>query len=455
MKSAQTGFTERMLTEAIWLPDQFFENSLYLFPTGGTIGDLVQERIDQPINNNEYLASISRRSRKGDLKKADKVGLKKLSKGFAYFRSATTPAQITSVPADIIFVDEYDRMPMENTPYFKKRMEHSTRRWSRWASTPTVPNFGIHAKFLESDQHYCWVKCTHCNEWQKLTFEDNIDINNKCLVCCKCRKLLLPWECDMVWKPEADSDVRGYFINQLYSPMLNVIDLIKDSEKISEWEIQQFYNQNLGLPYEPKGAKLSDSDIRGTIRDYLMPLKEDEAFLGCDVGRLLHVTIISQTKLLFVGDCKNFEELDSLMEEYNVKSGVVDALPETREAQKFADRFMGRIFLCYYTGMKEVKEGKWFKTDDCKVNTNRTLSLDISTAEIKKQRLNFPKNIYNNTEFIKHLKNLTRVKKQSLDGNEVAEYVKLGDDHYRHALNYAVLGKHIFNAVPEPEIFIL
>ena len=52
-KSSQVGLTERMITEALWIPDQNYHNSIYFFPTTSTISDLVQERVDTPINNNE------------------------------------------------------------------------------------------------------------------------------------------------------------------------------------------------------------------------------------------------------------------------------------------------------------------------------------------------------------------------------------------------------------------
>ena len=194
MKSAQTGATERMLTEAMWLPDQFKENSMYIFPTSGTVSDLVQERIDEPLNNNEYLRRVSGRSKRIMGKQADKIGLKRMSKGFVYFRGSNKPTQITSVPADAVFVDEVDRMVVENIPYFPKRLEHSNRKWQRWASTPTIPNFGIHKRFITTDQHHRYLKCTHCGEWQKLDFFENVKYEMKndheCLwaklICKKC-----------------------------------------------------------------------------------------------------------------------------------------------------------------------------------------------------------------------------------------------------------------------------
>ena len=143
-KSAQATITERMITEALWLPDQYRENSLYLFPTSGTMSDLVQERIDDPINQNHYLSRVSGRAKKIMGKQADKMGLKRMSKGFCYFRGANSPTQITSVSADIVFVDELDRMMQENIPYFKKRTAHSNRSWIRWASTPTIPKIRRH-----------------------------------------------------------------------------------------------------------------------------------------------------------------------------------------------------------------------------------------------------------------------------------------------------------------------
>jgi hypothetical protein len=454
-KSAQSGGTERLLTEAMWLPDQYRENSLYLFPTMGTVSDLVQERVDEPINNSLYLAAVSGRSRKILGKQADKVGMKRMSKGFIYFRGATSPTQITSVPADTIFVDELDRMPVENIPYFDKRLEHSKRKWQRWASTPTVPNFGIDAKYQESDKNEFNLTCIHCGTEQKLTFWDNVDVERGLLICKHCKEKLVPWDCEGRWIPEnPESKIRGYHISSLYSPFLDVSKMILESKKTAEWEVQQFYNQILGLPYEPKGAKILESDIAACIRDYIIPTKSSMGFMGIDVGKVLHVIIRDDKRILFIGTAKDFEELDLLMGSYNVKVAVVDAMPETRKAQEFVNRFKGRAFICWYSGIKEPKKGEWFKREDTKVNTDRTLSLDMTTNEIKTQGIEFPKNIDSYPDFKAHLKNLVRVVREE-KGNSIAEYQQTGDDHHRHALNYASIAKAIFKNIPTYEAFML
>ena len=463
-KSAQIGITERLVTEATWLPDQFRENSLYLFPTAGTVSDLVQERIDDPINNNPYLSMVSGRAKKVLGKQADKVGMKRMSKGFVYFRGSHSVVQITSVSADAIFVDELDRMPVELIPYFDKRLEHSKRKWMRWASTPTVPGFGIDAKYQESDQHEYFITCNHCGEEQRLTYWYNVDQERMIIYCKKCKQAIVPWQCEGKWIAQnPGADIRGYYIHQLYSPVLDIKKLVKEGNKTAEWEILQFYNQNLGLAYEPKGAKITEADLLAAKRKYIIPyrgqmvgdnFKVVDGFMGVDVGKVLHVVIIEDKKVCYIGELKHFEDLDTLMATYNVKKVVVDALPETRKAQEFVNRFRGRGYICYYSGIKEIKDGKWFKSEGDKVNTDRTMSLDVSTNEIKKQDIEFPQNLDNFPEFKAHLKNLVRVIKD-VKGNQIPEYIQTGEDHFRHALNYANIAKHIFKNIAPLDVFTL
>jgi len=457
-KSAQCGATERMITEALWLPDQFKENALYLFPNTGDVSDLVQERIDEPINASSYLSVVSGRAKRIAGKQADKVGLKRMSKGFIYFRGSNKATQIISVSADALFIDELDRMNQDNVPFFNKRLKHSKRKWLRWASTPTIPGIGIDEKFQESDQHHCHVKCNDCDTWQVLDFENNIDQEKLQLVCKECRKEIVPWEMDMKWIPKnPESEIRGYHITQLYSPMLDVKELVKESLKTDEFNKMQFYNQSLGLAYEPKGAKITDADIQACIRDYLIPFKEQKepVFMGVDVGRVLHYVIRTKKRVIEIGEVADFEDLDKKMKEYNIRKVVFDALPETRKVQEFINRFKGRAYRIYYTGLKEPKKDEFFRRDGDKVNTDRTLSLDYSGNEIKEQEIEMPRNINDKTDYKTQLGNLIRVIQEDKHGNKSATYVKTGPDHYRHAQNYAFIAKGIFEETTTPEAFVL
>lgn len=477
-KGAQAGVTERFVTEAIWLPDQFRENALYLMPTSGAISDMVQERIDEPINNSPYLVGASGRSGKILGKHADKVGLKRMGKGFAYFRGSQNATQITSVPADIVFVDERDRMTEENVPYFFKRLLHSKRKWMRTGGTPTIPGYGIDLEYERSDQREYWIKCIHCNEQQHLNFEENViydwddntkKVTNEKLVCKKCKQIVVPWDCHTEWIAQnKNSDVHGYFIHQLYSPFLDLKELVVNSKKTAIWELQQFFNQDLGLAYEPEGAKITEQILKACIRDYAIPFTSADTVVGVDVGRDLHVVSRDKERVVDIRKCKHFfkedgeNSLEAYLEARQPKKIVIDALPETRSAMKLAKKFPGRVFLCYYSGLKEVKDkeikkGVWYKIakGEPVVHTDRTLSIDSSFGQIKAQTCFMPKNIDDYLEFKTQMKALVRVILEDSKGDMKAEYKKQGEDHYAHAFNYATMAADMMSRIVVPEIFTI
>lgn len=451
MKSAQAGLTERMITEALWLADNFAENSLYIFPTSSAMGDVVQERIDDPINNSPYLSEVSGRSKKLMGKQADKTGLKKMSKGFVYFRGAQDPKQVISTAADAVFADEVDRMSEEIIPFFRARLKHSKRKWLRWASTPTIANTGIDKKFQESDQHYLHLGCQHCGEDQVLDFWKNIDCDREILMCVKCKKEIKPWECELNWIPKfPERKIRGYHISQLYSPLLDVSEVVEESKKEAEWEKMQFFNQTLGLCYEPKGGRITEEDLDACKRDYIIPYISEYSFMGVDVGTMFNVVIMDNERLLHQCEVRTVDELVDLAKDFNSMCAVIDGNPEGRAAEEFATRAQGLNHLCYYTTTLFSK-GEWYSTDEMKVTTGRTMSLDKSNNIIKKQQLLLPKNLDDYVKFKTQVKSMTRIVRENNKGDAVAEYIKAGADHYRHALNYANLAKEIYNSKPIPE----
>lgn len=466
MKSAQAGVTERALTEALWVADRYAENALYVFPTTTAISDLVQERVDEPLNNNAYLRRVSGRAKRLMGKQADKIGLKRMSRGFVYFRGSNKTTQITSVPADVVFADEVDRMVQENVPYISKRLGHSKRKWQRWLSTPTFPNFGIHRMFMNTDQRYYAVTCNHCNHEQELDFYDHVKYEMKndieCarawIECESCHKEIVPYKLKGRWIAKyPDRDKRGYYINKLYTPFVDLEDMVENSLKTAEHEVQQFFNQDLGLPYSPKGGMITQEMLTACMRDYSPGVVEKGVtyFMGVDVGLFLHVIIQgSDGKVVEIAKVKKFEELDTYMNKYNINTCVIDALPETRKGQEFAQRFLGRVYLCYYSKLNEPKNDEWFQAhpEELKVNTRRTLSLDNWSDRLRKQDVNLPKTLHDNMEFIENMTALTRVVTEKKNGNLEAEYVKTGADHFYHAGNYSNLARAIFNNIPEPDI---
>ena len=455
------GISERLVSEALWLADCFPENALFIQPAFAQLSDFVQERVDQPLNSSPYLRQVMTKNKDAMRKVADKIGMKKMSKGFVYFRGANNETQIISVSADAIFVDELDRMEQSHIAFFDKRLEHSQRRWKRWVSTPTIPDYGIHKKYLESDQHEYHLECNSCHLLQVLNFDENVDKNRRILMCKGCKQEMITWQSKGHWISKAPNrTIRGYFINQLYSPSLNVDELVEQSERGAEYELQQFVNQVLGLPYVQKGARMDESMLRACVtKKFTSPCYEEWNYFGVDVGKVLHIIIRSKERILDITTAKDFfgatDSLESLIRRWQPKKVVVDAMPETHEVEKLSKMFKDKVYLCYYSGMTEPTAEQWFKvSDDHKINANRLLGIDHVFDEIRSQKVKLPRNLDDYTEYKKHMKSTVRIITVDSKGNMRPQYREVGADHFLHASVYSFIAKSIF--VPAtPEVFLI
>ena len=132
---------------------------------------------------------------------------------------------------------EYDRLnPLAEQSAIESMSSSQFKCLRRW-STPTVPQFGIHKLYTESDQRHWYHKCPHCGYEQVLDYEKNIKlINPKGIdtfakvvqpdtyqyVCAKCGEPLDRWY-DGHWvadKPKAGRR-HGYSISQMDAVWIN------------------------------------------------------------------------------------------------------------------------------------------------------------------------------------------------------------------------------------------
>lgn len=473
MSSSQAGKTEWLISEAVYSIDQFNWNCIYFLPTEKNFGQFVNERVDEPITNNQHLTkSVKQEKIQGVKDKIkDSVAVKKL-KGRIYFKGTQNTLSMKSTPGDVVYVDELDEMDTDKVPLIQKRLHNSTIKKERWASTPTLPNLGIHAKYKESDQREYFIQCPHCKKWQTISFWDNVkweeidgEIKDERIECAYCHKKILPYKCEGEWrKNNPKSDVAGFYIHQLLSPTCDLKELIKQSKSPVEAEIEQFYNQGLGLPFEPKGSKITDSHFENCKGDYKIgEIKEKEdIFVGFDVGKVIHYLVMTPTKIIDFGEVDHFfkDEVDldnsaeEIIEKYNADQFAVDAMPETRDSIELCHKFPGRGLYVYYGLDKpkkdeyEEREGlfKWIEVEKNadKTETNRTVSLDYTLALIRSRKIQIPLDYRNYPEFTDHIKNLVRVVREDTKGNKKASYEEIGPDHIAHAFNYANIAKEFY-----------
>jgi hypothetical protein len=249
---------------------------------------------------------------------------------------------------------------------------------------------------------------------------------------------------------------RGFYINQLYSKTIgprNIAELFLKAQS-SPADEQEFYNSKLGLTRIVEGAKITDKHLdecAGNFKKQDIAPAQSLVTMGIDVGKWLHVEIdrwtvdnnISSSDITTVARCQvladmkvlNFEELDRLMQEYRVAFAVIDANPERRKALEFAQRFYGRVKMCFYSRGIASKQIHLKEDDEHALSVDRTSWMDASLGRFRTRRISLPIDI--STEYKDHIKEPIRVYEKDADGNPISRYVSVGEDHYAHARNYA------------------
>ena len=413
-KSAQIGVTELMVSQSLWAADVGFAgrgNVLYLMPTQGQMGDFSQARFDMAIAESPYLSSLVRPeppSRKG----ANSMRLKWIGNGYIYLRGSDSPRAIASVDADLVILDEYDQMHDGTLVLAQKRLASSENGRIRVVSTPRFSGVGINELFLASDMRYYFIPCLHCGLDQKLTFDDNVCKKLRELVCKKCREPI-KGIAKGKWIASAPDEkkIRGYHLNRLYSPWLNIGALIDSSEATSTLEVQEFYNSDLGEVYNPPGGGLTPIELDKCRSNYSVEdYSGQPCVMGIDVGNSLHVVIREDTrkpirkpesrlpapelsgKLWFADTVASFEELDRLCEKFNVVSAVIDALPETRLSKSFAERHSFASIAHYRDTDVDHKFDKATPDKTRSVTLNRTLAMDGCVDRFRTHEIQLPMN---------------------------------------------------------------
>ena len=467
-KATQMGITEYLTLRAM-VGASVGRGVFYVLPTTHLVGRFVKNRIDRSI---EYTPYYRRLVRMSPGRFAENVSLKHIGKGSIAFVGSNSTAGFTEYPADDLIIDEKDECHQENLPMAYERLSASEKKRIIEVGNPTVLGIGIDATFDKSDKKEWKVKCPHCNRRQKLDFFENVvdevepgeyvvlddrwekgcgrDIR---VLCTRCHKPL-DRHAEGMWIPSAKSDISGYHISKLYAKNVSVTELVERFEAglVDDTKLQRFYNGDLGLAYTASGAKLTYEMLRGCMSNHsLQNTSEAPCVIGIDVGNRLH-TVISEIlpggklKLVYIAMLQDPEQILSLKRMFNIKFGIIDALPEKRMSKKLIGKIRG-LFMAYYG--KDVKKTQ-INLEQRYVVLDRTASLDEVKAAVLSQTLIFPRNADkmaplasdDHSEFFYELTTATRVYN---DKRETYDWVEGGlPDHFFHAMNYMLSAHRIF-----------
>jgi hypothetical protein len=442
MKAAQLGLTSLAMLRAIYSARyRRLKGILYLFPSRSDVIDFSKGRVTPLIEDNPV--SIGQW-----IRDTDAAGIKQVWNAFIYFRGMRSRSGLKSVPIDFLIMDELDEAPQNAVDMAMERMAHSEFKEVLKLSNPSLPDYGIDKAFQETDQRYWLLKCPRCNQYTCL--EDTfpaclVETDDRVIRACqKCGAELNPSVGEWVAKKPRITDKRGYHYSQLFSHFVDPADILHQFRTTSN--LADFYNLKIGVPYVEAEHRLSVQEVLALCgSDGIVSSDPGPCYMGVDQGKDLNV-VIGKTKpnhaakIIHLGIYRDWEELDRLMKNFRVSRCVVDALPETRNARAFADRFKGKVYLSYYN---EHQKGAYsWNQRELIVQSNRTESLDASHREVMEEILMLPKQCEIVEIFAEHLHNVAKkLEEDEETGSKRYVYVKLGPDHFRHAFNYEAMAR--------------
>ena len=460
-KGAQLGFsTYEILTAIHGCLNIYPTGVLYLFPTEKSVSRFSKGKFDTLVRQNpeaigQYMGKVQTEMQKD-------IGPSTL-----YFAGSRTRDPLKTVSVDKVIFDEFDEMQagvgrtgedqstrFDPVALALERFSHSEFKHTDYLGTPLLPDFGIEAKFAESDQKHWFIQCPKCYKYTclELTFPNCLQPTNDGRViraCSNCVGELNPsvglW--DALFKGK--TDISGYYVSQLCSKYIDpklIYDTYNNLDTLTPLKRQEFWNSKIGIGYIETQDRLSKQHIYELCE--AVPMKsanvgDDEGVcvMGVDQGNKLHVAIGKRTgektkKIIHLGHYRNWEDLDDLMYKFNVWRCVVDAQPEMRNARTFASRHRGKVFLNFYN--RHMKGITRWNYNEMRVEENRTESLDNSHNDIMYGFISLPRRSDEIEELAKHCTAIAkRLEEDPETGSKEYTYIKLSqNDHYRHSLNY-------------------
>jgi hypothetical protein len=464
-KAAQCGYTEVCMNVALFTLDQLKQDVLYVLPNvRPEASDFSVTRFDVALENSEYIKNM--------FNNVKNVGLKRAGSNSLYIRGSRSRSSLKSLPAGVVILDEFEEFDEGALPLVIERMSGQLNKQLWLVSTPMVPNAGIDLEYQNSNQQHFMFICPYCNKITELIFPECLivtadtlndpKIKDSHLICKECNHKLdheskQEWLAGGFWQTFAQSEVEGFYVNQLYSPTVMPHELAEAYLKSlrDQAEEQEFWNSKIGLAHIVANAVITDDQILKSMRDYVMA---DSRFigvadvittLGVDVGGVIHyeitqyqvdhskvtmdINFAAKARVLKVGTVKNFDELKPLFFDYQIQKCVIDDMPDTRAALAFARQFApGLISLCHYGMNASAREILDYGE---RITVNRSVWLDTSLGRFINGTIFTPKDLLQ--EYKQQIKSLVKIYQKNSNGETISQYKKSGDDHYGHARNYS------------------
>jgi hypothetical protein len=148
---------------------------------------------------------------------------------------------------------------------------------------------------------------------------------------------------------------------------------------------------------------------------------------------------------LFIGERKEFHELDELMQRFNVKLAAIDLQPEERKSREFAARHAGRVVLIRWAADTQAETMK-YDEDERLLRVKRTWAFDQTVNAFTGQLRLLPTILP--PTYVPQVTAPYRVVEDTMAGGKLARYMSGRADHYFLAECYDQVAR-LFKPVTE------
>lgn len=494
IKPAQRGVSEYAINVAGFALDRGAEvwtggfkdglNVAYIFPKKEALGDFSKERLSGLARESPYLAQLFG----GGDDAFNAVTFKQVRESFLYLRGGWSTSALKSFPADVLILDEFDEMAGSAVALARRRLNASMVRREIDISTPSVPGFGIHRVFLDSDQHRYFQR-HRCGSWVVYDFLRDVRVRGVghdewgSWSAEEVRRHPVTLHCPECGGPVTDAErlssgrweaaapdvqgLRGYWVPPMAFPSVDLLRLAASAVNPDPFERAQFFQSDLGLPYTVAGSKITLDQVM----QLASPLENGQLpkgrwldpTLGVDIGFKKHwkasatSSVDGRRYTLAVGSVDAWADLDGLMRHFRIRRCIVDAQPDLDSAKEFAARWPGRVLRAFYPGPSALKGQLWHMDGlDLKklrnrrlrgrlkgdvIQVNRTMAMDRVRASVVNLVEPAPAAVVNDPEFQAHLEAPTRTTQPDTRGQPTAVWLHSGPDHLFHACVYDLVAQ--------------
>jgi hypothetical protein len=503
-KCSQIGMTEFLFNLMMyWLQNNI--RVLFLVPNDTWRTDYVRDRVDGNLIRNCPFYKENYGSNKEEAKN---VGLKTFFGTKVKFAGVRNKSNLFSYPCKAIIVDEFDLCNQSNLVFAEDRVGWKTTAdeedpYTIKIGNPSIENWGLNKEFKKVDQYFWYAQCDHCKHEQimdwKLHFVEKIDNKWRLKdpqgnpICLNCKK---PF--NRRGNGQYKLTVKGYKPDSIgiHADKLRW-DVDKDGiqKLFVKWleaqnsitAMENFYNQNLGLPYAGSEHRITkqmlyDCAANGPTEPFDVNKLEASTYIdnegkthiaaanklfsivagvdqGQDKGSHMHISIVEKgvrTKI-FIGRVNSLDELDEKLKYYKVGTCVIDSQGGAfgyTDLQQYVKNAPCQVLLCRYRPKDKIETLYTIDYENKVIQVNRTGSLDASFDAYKNKEIILPFDLtsVDNNSFVPEM--TESVRKQEINPKtSVVEttWIHSSPDDHRHADNYELLAMLIAGLSPACE----